>query len=568
MTHDGTIQPHLMELQAITDRFEAQWRKGPRPRVTEFVRMAPAPARHALMLELIGIDLDYRLGAGENPSIDEYRVAFPELRPAEVEMLTTRSMTRTAATLDLEEGIVRVARDALSSQLPSDRFKKLEEIGRGGMGSVWRAIQLSTGREVALKELPANALGSTTACSRFEEEIHWASQLQHPHIARVYDSGLLEGSYFYAMELVPGKHLDEYASKNRWTLRQMLEMMSVIAKAVQYAHERGILHRDLKPSNILVTPEGKPVIVDFGLARLVRDVRNESSPRYGDVSGTPAYMAPEQALGRDDLISRSTDVYSLGVIIYYFVTGVFPRSPKLVLDTLRQQVSEERIRPSREINHRIGKDLDALTMKCLAPNPADRYADAHQLGADIDGLLQGLELQARPLNWIGIIRSWCCRPTRLLQAGNLSIATGACFAPFHILFICLAIARFLGASIPSLDHLRLREFIPLMASFLLFDAWLILAGFMVRRNRIWALWSIMATVMALLSWFIMVLLGFVKFDTGGAVSSMEVRLPVYIVFMAFAVVGSIALGLAIASHYAQAFLDQPLMANRAPSQSD
>ena len=311
-----------MELEQISTRFEAQWRTGPRPRVTEFVSTASGPARHALLLRLIGIDVDYRLRAGETPSIDDYRGELPELSPEEVETITTISRNRTPANMDSAHGIVRVTHDV--SRTPSNRFKRIEEIGRGGMGLVWRAIQMSTGREVALKELPAKALGSNTARSRFEEEIHWASQLQHPNIARVYDSGLLEGSYFYAMELIHGDNLDKYVQKKRLTLRQMLEMMSTIARAVQYAHERKVLHRDLKPSNIMVTPEGKPIIVDFGLARLVHECCRRKNTPVRQCDGTPAYMAPEQAQGRDDLIGPATDVYGLGVIMYYFVTGVFP----------------------------------------------------------------------------------------------------------------------------------------------------------------------------------------------------------------------------------------------------
>ena len=562
MSHDGMVQSDLAQLDQISSRFEAQWRTGCRPQVKEFLTTTSGPARHALLLKLIGIDVDYRLRSGENPSIDDYRGEMPELTPEEVETITAGPLNRAPA-VDSEESIVRVAHVSTSPS-PSNRFRKIEEIGKGGMGVVWRAIQMSTGREVALKELPARFLESAAARSRFEEEIHWASRLQHPNIARVYDSGLLEGSYFYAMELIQGEHLDECAKRNRWTLRQMLEMMGVIAKAVEYAHERGILHRDLKPSNILVTPDGKPIIVDFGLARLVQDAAGRKTRRHAEIVGTPAYMAPEQAQGRDDLVGRPSDVYSLGVMIYRSVTGVYPHSPKQVLDALGQRVTERRIRPAVEINDRIGEDLDALIAKCLAPDPADRYADARQLGLDIDRLLQGLELKARPLNWIGKAKSWCCRPARLIQVGNLSIAIGALMTPFHLIAILLAAARYLGAPIPGFDHLRLREFIPLMASFLLFDAWLLLGGLMMRRNRIWVLWLNIALVGGWMSWFVMVLLGIVKFDTGGAVSSMAVRLPVYLVFMAFALVGFAALSLAIAAHYSQAFLDQPLMASRAP----
>jgi hypothetical protein len=336
---------------------------------------------------------------------------------------------------------------------------------------------------------------------------------------------------------------------------------------MQYAHERKVIHRDLKPSNIMVTPEGKPIIVDFGLARMVQEGAGDRTLRLGKVEGTPAYMAPEQAQGRDDLIGPATDVYGLGVIMYYFVTGIFPHAPAQPVDSYRRRAAEVKIRPVREINHRIGQDLDALIMKCLASNPSDRYADAGQLGSDIDRLLEGLELQANPLSCIGKVKSWCCRPMRLLQAGNLSIAIGAILAPFHFIAACLGIAQFLGAPIPGFEHLRLREFISLMASFLLFDAWLLLGGFMIRRNRVWAMWLNIAIAICLLCWFILVLSGIVQFDTGGAVSSMAVRLPMYVVFLNFTLVGLFVLWLAISAHYAQAFLDEPLQAPRSPKRS-
>jgi eukaryotic-like serine/threonine-protein kinase len=565
MTPDQAPQSHLLEVNRVAAQFTAQWKSGVRPRLTEFLSLASTPARPYLLPELISIDLDYRQRAGETPSIDDYRSTFSELSPAELERLTTITLALNSTTADeVEKGAAPVTIDTLPSLSQSSRFKKIEEIGRGGMGLVWRAIQMSTGREVALKELPAKALRSNTARSRFEEEIHWASQLQHPNIARVYDSGLLEGSYFYAMELIHGDSLDTYAQKNRLTLRQMLEMMSTIAKAVQYAHDRKVLHRDLKPSNIMVTPEGKPTIVDFGLACLFREGTGERTPRYGDVMGTPAFMAPEQALGRDDLIGPAIDVYSLGIIIYYFVTGAFPHLATQAADSFRQRTMDEKIPSVREINHRIGKDLNALIMKCLASNPSDRYADAGQLGSDIDCLLQGLELQARPLNWIGKAESWCCRPKRLLQAGNLSITFGAIMAPFHVILTCLGIARLLGAPIPGFEHLRMREFGSLMASFLLYDAWLLWGGFLMRRNRAWAIWLNIVTVTGLLCWFLLVLSGIVNFDTGGAVSSMAVRLPIYVVFSGFGVVGLFVISLAISAHYAQAFLDEPLRAPGAP----
>jgi hypothetical protein len=562
MVRNQACQPLLTDENQITTGFETQWKTGLRPRVSEFAAQAPALARRSVLLKLIKLDVDYRRRAGENPSVDDYRNEYSEINPEELNKAVTGSqagdLTPTAAT----EGDVAITFDASASSSPV-RFKKIEEIGRGGMGSVWRAIQMSTGREVALKELPAGALESTAARSRFEEEIQWASLLQHPHIARVYDSGLLEGSYVYAMELIQGEHLDEYARRNHWTLRQMLEMMASIAKAMHYAHTRNVLHLDLKPSNIMITPEGKPIILDFGLARLVRNTPGDKGPRYGHVIGTPAYMAPEQAQGREDLIGYPTDVYSLGVIIYHFVTGEFPRAHKNSDNSLPPGRLEQKKPRARELNPRIGDNLDALIEKSLAPNPADRYADAGQLASDIECLLQGTELKALPLNWIGKLKSWCCHPTRLLQAGNLAIAIGAILVPFHIIGIVLGITEHFGMRIHGIGIVRLNEFLPIMAGFLSFDAWLIYSGFRTRRDRVWALWINMALVTGWLCWFALVLSGIMKFDTGGAVPNMDVRLPIYIIFMGFAVVGFAIEGLAISAHYARVFLNDPLPSDRA-----
>jgi hypothetical protein len=408
-------------------------------------------------------------------------------------------------------------------------------------------------------------LESIAARSRFEEEVHWASLLQHPNIARVYDSGLLEGSYVYAMELIQGEHLDDFARKNCWTLRQMLEMMVLIVRAMQYAHTRNVLHLDLKPSNIMITSERKPIILDFGLARLVCNAPGESDPRYGNVIGTPAYMAPEQAQGREDLIGYPTDVYSLGVILYRFVTGQFPHVFKNY-GNLGQQGSPEQIRKrAREINPGIGNSLDALIEKSLASNPADRYADAGQLAADIECLLQGTELKAHPLNWLGKLKSWCSHPSRLLQAGNLAIAIGAILVPFHIIGIFLGAAEHFGMPVHGIGNIRMHEFFPLMAGFLFFDAWLIFSGFMMRQDRIWALWINMGLVICWLFWFVLVLSGIMRFDTGGAVPNMEVRLPIYIIFSGFAMVGSAIVGLAISAHYARVFLNDPLPTDLQPN---
>jgi serine/threonine protein kinase len=193
------------------------------------------------------------------------------------------------------------------------------------MGTVWRAEQLSTRREVALKLMAAVRFDSAKAQVRFEREVELTARLDHPNIARVYDSGLHHGMYYYAMELVDGTPLDRYVKSNNLSKNQILVLMQKVCQAVLYAHLRAVIHRDLKPSNILVDPGGQPHVLDFGLAKaLLEDDEALTISVEGQVAGTPAYMSPEQAAGRHDETDTRTDVFSLGVILYELLTGQSP----------------------------------------------------------------------------------------------------------------------------------------------------------------------------------------------------------------------------------------------------
>ena len=291
-------------------------------------------------------------------------------------------------------------------------------LGEGGMGTVWRAIQQSTRREVALKIL-AGALGSQKAHTRFEREVELTARLEHPNIARVYDSGIHHGAYYYAMELIDGADLASHVTDRKLPQRQVLELMRTICLAVQHAHQRGVIHRDLKPSNILVTEDGQPHVLDFGLAKaLLGDDAGLSISMDGDVTGTPAYMSPEQAAGSTAAIDTRSDVYSLGVILCRLLTGQFPHEHSATRYEMLRRTAEEEPRRPRELSKHIDRELEAVLLKALARDPDDRYASAGDLARDLGHYLRGDPLAARKPTTTYFL-------TRSLWKHRLPVAIGA-----------------------------------------------------------------------------------------------------------------------------------------------
>jgi len=250
-------------------------------------------------------------------------------------------------------------------------------LGEGGMGTVWSAMQSSTRRHVALKLLGRGAFGSERDRARFEREVELTARLQHANIGRIYDSGLHQGVHYYAMELIEGKSLDKYVEEHGLTQRQFLELMQTVCQAVQHAHERGVIHRDLKPSNILVTPDGQPHILDFGVAKafLERD-SDKSISTDGEAAGTPSYMSPEQAAGHLDEIDTRTDVYGLGVMLFRLLTGESPHDLSGTRYEVLRRIAEEEIKRPRDITKDVDRELEALLLKALAHDPKDRYPSA------------------------------------------------------------------------------------------------------------------------------------------------------------------------------------------------
>jgi WD40 repeat protein len=346
-------------------------------------------------------------------------------------------LLRLALTAEEETDLAdRRSKEALS--LPSglrSRFfadyELLEEIARGGMGVIYKARQLSLNRLVALKMIQASHLLSAEARLRFRMEVEAVAQLNHPHIVPLYESGEHEGAHYFSMRLVErGSLARELACPENRKSRSapgrrhpfLLATFSVgnfvqIARAVHYAHQRGILHRDLKPSNILIDAQGEPHVVDFGLAKMLA---HDSGFTFTEsILGSPNYMAPEQASGFPALVTVSADVYGLGAILYELLTGQPPFMAATPIDTIRKVLDEEAI-PPRKLNPAVDPDLDTICLKCLRKDPAGRYASADELASDLDRWLEGRPILARPLGVIEHAWRWCRRQPALAAALGLS----------------------------------------------------------------------------------------------------------------------------------------------------
>jgi tetratricopeptide (TPR) repeat protein len=299
------------------------------------------------------------------------------------------------------------------------------ELGRGGMGVVFEARQVSLNRPVALKMLRAGVLAGGDELRRFQNEAEAIALLDHPGIVPVYEVGEHQGQHYFSMKLVGGGSLVPLIERYKDDPKAAARLVAEASEAVAHAHARGILHRDLKPANILVDEEGRPHVTDFGLAKRVEG--DGELTQSGAILGTPAYMAPEQATGRRGSVTTATDVYGLGAVLYALLTGRAPFVGDSVVETL-DAVRTRPPEPPARLNPRVPRDLETICLKCLEKDPRRRYATAQALADELRAWLDARPISARRVGAAERAWLWCRRKpavAALAAAVALAVVGGA-----------------------------------------------------------------------------------------------------------------------------------------------
>jgi serine/threonine protein kinase len=366
--------------------------------LSAFPSLASDPER---ALALVVLEFYFRRQLGQNPDPRQWYERFPQwseqLRarleaPQPAELNHSQQETAALGTSPYVDANQSTFVDIPVDDVPLlGRHEIVEEIGRGGMGVVYRARDLVLERQVALKVIRSGSLASAEEVRCFYREARSAAGLRHPNIVPIYGMGLHEGQHCFSMALFPLGSLNQHLNRYQHDIRAAVVLVSKAARAVHAAHERGIIHRDLKPGNILLDEHGDPVVSDFGLAKRL-DV--SATQTLGDrPMGTPAYMAPEQA--RCQTSTTASDIWSLGVILYELLTGCRPFTGES-LDVVKERVLQAEPLSPRRLRRDVPRDLETIALKCLNKEPARRYVSAAELADELERWLSGEAIRTRP----------------------------------------------------------------------------------------------------------------------------------------------------------------------------
>ena len=372
------------------DRFERAWKQGPRPKIEDYLAEGDPDLRAALLEELLRVERELRLREGEHPGPEEYSLRFSQ-HAALIEAVFGPGPDRTGAE-DQRPGPTTAFVPTDGHAEPNGEpppgsharyfgdYEIERELGRGGMGVVFQARQISLNRPVALKMILAGQLADETDVKRFYTEAEAAANLDHPGIVPIFEVGQHEGQHYFSMGFIEGRSLAQRLTEGPLPPREAADLMARVADAIDFAHQRRVIHRDLKPGNILLDPNGNPRVSDFGLAKRLQS--DSGLTGSGQIMGTPSYMPPEQARGDRGEVGPAADVYALGATLYALVTGRPPFQAATAMDIVLQVLSDEPV-PPRRLNASVPLDLETICLKCLQKEPARRYASAADLAADL-----------------------------------------------------------------------------------------------------------------------------------------------------------------------------------------
>lgn len=435
-------------IDSVCDRFEQEWSNDNPPDVMDFVHDWVGAERRELVRELLLVEFDCRRRNGESPTLvdydswhDEDRLVaadcLDELISSEITMRVGEYKTAVDlsvrcphchATVSVPEDCDFATIDCSScdsqfsfvdtqsnSKQPRQlaHFELQELIGSGAFGNVWRATDSQLDRDVAVKIPHSRHLDSVDP-EQFFREARAAAQLSHANIVKVHEVGRDGQTLYMVSEFVAGQPLSEWIQTKRMSPNEAAGMLRKICIALHHAHEKGVVHRDLKPANILLDSEGEPHITDFGLAK--RQFGEATITTDGQILGTPAYMAPEQARGESHTVNRRADIYALGVMLFEMLTGERPFRGDIGM-ILRQVIDDDPPSP-RRLNPASPQDLETICLRCLEKEPARRYESAQQVAEELNRFLQGRPIEARPIG--SLMRGWrWCRRNPLV-AGLLA----------------------------------------------------------------------------------------------------------------------------------------------------